>query len=74
MGICKLNAHVVLRQKVVFSFFDLGPELVAMQAWDALNFSSILKDAGIPEHVIPTAKLMIANRLIEPLSEWALID
>ena len=53
---------------------ELGPELVAMQAWDALSFSSILKDAGIPEHVIPTAKLMIANRLIEPLTEWALID
>lgn len=53
---------------------ELGPELVAMHAWDKLNFSSILKAAGIPEQVIPTAKLMIANRLIEPLSEWALID
>jgi transposase len=53
---------------------ELGPELVAMQAWDALNFSDILRNVGISEHVIPTAKLMIANRLIEPLSEWAIID
>ncbi|MDA3799174.1 MAG: hypothetical protein PF692_08855 [Kiritimatiellae bacterium] len=39
-----------------------------------MSFSSILKDAGVPEHVISTAKIMIANRLIEPLSEWGLID
>lgn len=65
----------VLVDKVVSeNIVELGAELVAMHAWDALDLSSILKDTGIPEQVVPTAKLMIANRLIEPLSEWALID
>lgn len=53
---------------------ELGAELVAMHAWEALGMSDILKENGIPEQVVPTAKLMVANRLIEPLSEWALID
>lgn len=51
-----------------------GPELVAMQAWDALGLTLVLEQTGMPKKQIATAQLMVANRLIEPLSEWALID
>ena len=51
-----------------------GPELVALKAWNALGLTSVLKETGMPEKQIATAQLMVANRLIEPLSEWALID
>lgn len=51
-----------------------GPELVALEAWNALGLTSVLKETGMPEKQIATAQLMVANRLIEPLSEWALID
>ena len=53
---------------------DLGPQLVAMKAWDALDFTSMLNDLGMNPTAIATAQVMVANRLIEPLSEWALID
>ena len=53
---------------------ELGPELVAMKAWDALDFTPMLHNLGMSPAAIATAQLMVANRLIEPLSEWALID
>jgi len=53
---------------------DLGPQLVAMKAWDALDFTPMLNNLGMNPTAIATAQLMVANRLIEPLSEWALID
>lgn len=53
---------------------QLGPELVALQAWKELGFSEVLKGSGFTPGAISTAQLMISNRLIEPLSEWALID
>ena len=53
---------------------QLGPQLVAMKAWEALGFTPMLRDLGLNESRIATAQLMVANRLIEPLSEWALID
>ena len=53
---------------------ELGPQLVALQAWDELNLTSLLESCGMKAPAIATAQLMIANRLIEPLSEWALID
>jgi len=52
---------------------QFGPELVAMQAWKELGFSEILKNCGMNAKAISTAQIMISNRLIEPLSEWALI-
>ena len=51
-----------------------GAPLVALHAWEALGLSDVLKLKGLPPSAISTAKLMVANRLIEPLSEWALID
>ncbi len=53
---------------------ELGPQLVAMKAWDALGFTPMLHNLGMNPTAIATAQVMIANRLIEPLSEWALID
>lgn len=51
-----------------------GAPLVALHAWEELGLSDMLKREGLPPSAISTAKLMVANRLIEPLSEWALID
>jgi len=53
---------------------ELGPELVAMEAWDALGFTPMLAGLGMNPSRIATAQLLVSNRLIEPLSEWALID
>ena len=53
---------------------ELGPQLVAMKAWDALDFTPMLHNLGMNPTAIATAQVMVANRLIEPLSEWALID
>jgi transposase len=51
-----------------------GSELVALEAWNALGLTTVLEETGMPKKQIATAQLMVANRLIEPLSEWALID
>lgn len=53
---------------------ELGPELVAMKAWDALELSELLEELGMNRSSVATAQLLVCNRLIEPLSEWALID
>lgn len=53
---------------------ELGPQLVAMKAWDALGFTPMLQNLGMNPTAIATAQVMISNRLIEPLSEWALIE
>jgi len=53
---------------------QLGPQLVALQAIEELNLTALLESCGMKPSAIATAQLMIANRLIEPLSEWALID
>jgi len=53
---------------------ELGPELVALKAWEELHFTPMLEALGMNPSAIATAQLMVSNRLIEPLSEWALID
>lgn len=53
---------------------QLGPQLVAAAAWDALGFTPMLEALGMKPSTVATAQLMVSNRLIEPLSEWALID
>jgi hypothetical protein len=53
---------------------ELGPELVALKAWDELGFTPMLASLGMNPSRIATAQLLVANRFIEPLSEWALID
>lgn len=53
---------------------QLGPQLVALEAWNQLGLTDSLQEAGLNRSQIASAQLMVANRLIEPLSEWALID
>lgn len=65
---------VLLDQIETTDVVELGPELVAMQAWEALGFTPMLAGLGMNPSRIATAQLLVANRLIEPLSEWALID
>jgi len=53
---------------------QLGPQLVALEAWASLGLTRLLEEAGLNPSQIATAQLLVANRLIEPSSEWALID
>ncbi len=53
---------------------QLGPQLVALEAWKRLGMGIILKEVGLNPSQIATAQLLVANRLIEPSSEWALVD
>ena len=46
-----------------------GPQLIARAAWRAPGPDRILRNCGLN-----TAQLLVANRHIEPVSEWALID
>ncbi|MHB8280212.1 MAG: IS1634 family transposase [Candidatus Humimicrobiaceae bacterium] len=49
----------------------LGPELVAHNAWEALSFDALLKNAGLKRKNIELAKAVILARLISPSSELA---
>ena len=48
---------------------SLGPELVATNEWDRLNFDTILKNSGFDDKETSLAKAVIIGRLIEPSSE-----
>lgn len=61
--------HIATENVVQF-----GPQLVARAAWRALGLDEILHDCGLNKAQTATAQLLVANRLIEPVSEWALID
>lgn len=65
---------VLLDQIETQNVVQLGPQLVAMKAWEALSLSSLLEELGMNPSEIATAQLLVSNRLIEPLSEWAVID
>jgi transposase len=47
---------------------------VALKAWKELGLSAFLQERGLNASVIATAQMLVANRLIQPLSEWASID
>jgi transposase len=64
---------VLLDQIETQNVVQLGPQLVAMKAWEALALSSLLEELGMNPSEIASAQLLVSNRLIEPLSEWALI-
>jgi transposase len=51
-----------------------GPELIGMAAWDALGLGAKLLEMGLTQQSAALAQAMVINRLIHPLSEWALID
>ncbi len=51
---------------------ELGPELVALKAWEALGFPSLLTGLGFNTRQVIDAGLSIMNRLIDPCAEHAL--
>jgi hypothetical protein len=53
---------------------ELGPELLALKAWEELRFTPMLEALVMNPSAIATAQFMVSNRFIEPLREWALID
>lgn len=53
---------------------EFGPQLVGMTAWRALGLSEKLTEWGLNRRAVAMAQSMVINRLIEPLSEWALIE
>jgi transposase len=65
---------VVLERIRTDGVVGFGPHVVALRAWDALGLSPVLERLGMGTERIAIARLMVVNRLVEPLSEWALID
>lgn len=49
---------------------SLGPELVANNEWERLNFSGILSECGFDSKEIALSKAVILGRLIEPSSDF----
>ncbi|MBC8876065.1 MAG: IS1634 family transposase [Planctomycetes bacterium] len=72
-GLTRLDGVVVERIRTD-NVVGFGPHLIALKAWDALGLSPILNGLGMAPERIAIAQLMVVNRLVEPLSEWALID
>ena len=64
---------VILDKIQSTNIVEFGPELVALKAWEALGLTPMLEELGLNESIIATAQLVVANRVIHPLSEWALI-
>jgi len=65
---------VIIDQIETEDVVQYGPQIVAAKAWKELGLNDILEKTGMNASAIATAQLMISNRLIEPLSEWAIID
>jgi len=51
---------------------ELGPELVALKAWDSLDISKILQNIGFNPKQIKNVAISVMNRLLDPCSENAL--
>lgn len=65
---------VVIDQIETENVVQAGPQLVALEAWKSLGISELLQQNGLNPSQIATAQMLVAGRLIEPSSEWALID
>ena len=73
LGTTRLDGVMVERIRTD-NVVGFGPHVVALKAWEALGFPTILSELGMGPGQIAIAQLMVVNRLVEPLSEWALID
>jgi transposase len=51
---------------------ELGPELVALKAWEELGFPKLLREIGFSGKQQVDAALSIMNRILDPCSEHAL--
>ena len=65
---------VVAEEIETVNVVEFGPELAGMAAWNALGLSRKLAELGMNKRAVSIAQAMVINRLVEPLSEWALID
>lgn len=73
--VCSSQIDGVLVDRIATeNVVQLGPQLVALHAWKELGISGLLEKAELNASQIATAQLLVANRLIEPVSEWALTD
>ena len=72
-GTTRLDGVIVERVRTD-DVVGFGPHVVALKAWEDLGLSAILDKLGMEAERIAIAQLMVVNRLVEPLSEWALID
>ena len=71
----ELKLDGVLADKVeTANVVEFGPQLVGMETWRALGLTEALLDLGMNKRAVSIAQTMVINRLVEPLSEWALID
>ena len=72
--VCSESVDGVVVERVQSeNIVQLGPQLVALKAWENLGLPPMLQEAGLNASQIATARLLVAGRLIEPSSEWALI-
>lgn len=70
----ELKLDGVLADKVeTANVVEFGPQLVGMEAWRALGLTEALLDMGMNRRAVSLAQTMVINRIVEPLSEWALI-
>ncbi|MGA1128357.1 MAG: IS1634 family transposase [bacterium] len=51
-----------------------GAEIVALEAWKQLEMATKLRELGLNESQIHAATVSVLNRLIDPVSENALLD
>ena len=65
---------VLASQVETLNIVEFGPELVGMEAWRALGLTEELLKQGMNKRAVSIAQTMVINRIVEPLSEWALID
>jgi transposase len=73
--VCEKTIDGVLADRVESeNVVEFGPQLVALEAWGRLGLGPMLEETGLNPSQIATAQLLVASRLIEPSSEWALID
>lgn len=71
----ELKLDGVLADKVeTLNVVEFGPELVGMEAWRALGMTEKLLETGMSKRNAAIAQTMVVNRIVEPLSEWALIE
>jgi len=65
---------VIVDRIQVDDVVGFGPHLIGLGAWNALGLSAILKEQGMSKERIALCQIMVVNRLVEPLSEWALAE
>jgi len=53
---------------------ELGPVLVGLHAWKELGFDESLRDCGIAQSRIDSARIAVINRLVDPVTENGLLD